>query len=100
MFGNFVGRKATYNSDVESNSSNEESHPNASLVSPGRPNFYRRESKVHREIKMQRAVSLIQDANFEEAEMRWRNKPQYHGVRFLIFPDDTVKVFWDIIMVL
>ena len=47
---------------------------------------------------MQRAASLIEDANYEEIEVRSRNRPEYSNVRFVVFPDDTMKIFWDILI--
>ena len=61
--------------------------------------FAKRESKVLRETKILRASSLIEDANFDEVQLRFREHPDYKHIKWVIFPDDSVKIFWDILIV-
>ena len=95
-----MGKKGTYNSDIQSEDSNEDANENLAGSPPiHRRSYINRSSlKSQREIKMQRAASLIEDANYEEIEVRSRNRPEYSNVRFVVFPDDTMKIFWDILI--
>ena len=94
MFGSLLGSKGAYNSDIENEESENESHHNTSMASPiGRGVFFaRRESKIQRETKLQRAASLIKDINYEEVEQTTRYKPEYKHAKYVIFPDDTCKI--------
>lgn len=95
MFGTLIG-KGTYDSDSECMNSIEDSHHNSSISNQIRGTaFGRRESRI-RETKVQRVASLIEDAYNEEIEPRTRDKPEYKNARFVIFPDDSVKIFWDV----
>lgn len=97
MLSNFV-HKSSYDQEDHSEGN---SHDNASLSNNiGRSTFFvKRESKLLRETKILRAASLIEDANIDEVKLRFREHPDYKSVKFVIFPDDTFKLFWDILIV-
>ena len=88
MFGNLMGKKVNYGSETENDGQN-----NGSMTSPILRNqhFLRHDSKLS-EIKMQRAVSLLKDADYEETELQSRHKPEYEKVKFVVFPDDNWKI--------
>lgn len=98
MISQFMHKSSYDNEDHSEGNSRE----NASLTNNlARSTFFvKRESKVMRETKFLRASSLIEDANVDEVQLRFREHPDYKNLKFVIFPDDTLKIFWDILMVL
>jgi hypothetical protein len=99
IFGNFIGPKKTL-AQEENEISVNYSPQNFSSIANKSSYFSRRESKQMRETKMQRAASLMQDANNEELEPRYRYRPEYADTKYVIFPDDNFKVMWDILIIL
>lgn len=98
MFGLFTN-KNTFGQEIElENSASVMSRENASITSRRASFFSRRESKTQQEIKMQRARSLIDDACSGEPEQRFRERTEFFQKKFVIFPDDTFKIFWDILI--
>lgn len=98
MFGLFTN-KNTFGQEIEvENSASVMSRENASITARRGSFFSRRESKTQQEIKMQRARSLIDDACSGEPEQRFRERTEFFQMKFVIFPDDTFKILWDILI--
>lgn len=51
-----------------------------------------------REVK--KAPSLIDEVLYSQAEPRFRYRSDYSYKKFVIYPDDTFKFLWDILILL
>ena len=99
MFSYHIGNRGAHTSDNLSEDSEDNSIHNRSATAPlGRGGFLRSSLRAQAENKIQRVSSLIADANYEETYVRTRNKPEHKHVRLVIFPDDTLKILWDILI--
>jgi len=64
-------------------------------------------SKLHRDSVLGRqSISNFSWGNsacvhfkeYEESPVKLRKKPEYQSVRFIIFPDDYLKIAWDLLI--
>lgn len=62
--------------------------------------YPRRESKIVADPKIMRAISIIDEAINSDPILRFRERGSYSQVVWVIFPDDTLKIFWDIIIIM
>lgn len=64
-------------------------------------------SKFHREsVFRKQSISnsswgnsaCVHFKEYEESPVKLRKNPEYHSIRFIIFPDDYFKIVWDLLI--
>ena len=89
--------------EMKDNDEDEDEYNERDSIAKGRNvgTYYpRRESKIVADQKVMRAISIIDDAINLDPIRRFRERDSYSDLKWVIYPDDTLKVFWDILIVM
>jgi hypothetical protein len=96
-------RNTSMYNPLENDYEGDDNHENGSMVNPRSSSAYyrRRDSKlITADQKVMRAVSMINDALDSDPIKRFRERSSFSEFKWIIYPDDTFKIIWDVLVVM